>query len=132
MSSASRIPFPGKAAVFEEIQALANDNHAGITFHICCSSATLPTSIAHISDPMSALTVLAGICLFLAVICLIWFSTHQSRSQPNKNPVEDVKLQDTYHKFEPLKDFDWRTTAPLRLRPWKPKYHLTMGWSLSL
>jgi len=27
----------------------------------------------------------------------------------------------------PLKDFDWKTTEPLKLRPFKPKYHLTMG-----
>lgn len=26
-----------------------------------------------------------------------------------------------------LVDFNWKTTAPLKHRPFKPKYHLTMG-----
>jgi len=30
-------------------------------------------------------------------------------------------------KILPLSDFDWRTTPPLKIRPFKPKYHLTMG-----
>jgi hypothetical protein len=28
---------------------------------------------------------------------------------------------------EPLETFDWKTTEPLQIRPFKPKYHLTMG-----
>ncbi|EDO02341.1 hypothetical protein SS1G_04817 [Sclerotinia sclerotiorum 1980 UF-70] len=27
----------------------------------------------------------------------------------------------------PLTDFDWRTTEPLKIRPFKPIYHMTMG-----
>ncbi|PQE27970.1 HRQ family 2 protein [Rutstroemia sp. NJR-2017a WRK4] len=27
----------------------------------------------------------------------------------------------------PLEEFDWRTTEPVKIRPFKPKYHLTMG-----
>ncbi|KAL2003605.1 hypothetical protein VTN02DRAFT_3151 [Thermoascus thermophilus] len=30
---------------------------------------------------------------------------------------------------EPLKDFDWKTAEPLKYRPFKPKYHLTMALS---
>lgn len=29
-----------------------------------------------------------------------------------------------------LVDFDWKTTEPLKHRPFKPKYHLTMGRQL--
>ena len=29
--------------------------------------------------------------------------------------------------IEEQPDFDWKTTEPLKLRPFKPKYHLTMG-----
>lgn len=29
-------------------------------------------------------------------------------------------------------DFDWKTTEPLKIRPFKPKYHLTMGEFLLL
>ena len=28
---------------------------------------------------------------------------------------------------EPLWDFDWTTKEPEKFRPFKPKYHLTMG-----
>jgi len=28
---------------------------------------------------------------------------------------------------EPLPNFDWKTTEPIKLRPFKPKYNLTMG-----
>lgn len=28
---------------------------------------------------------------------------------------------------DPLVGFDWKTTEPLKHRPFKPKYHLTMG-----
>lgn len=33
-------------------------------------------------------------------------------------------------EFPPIEEqsaFDWKTTEPLQLRPFKPKYHLTMG-----
>ncbi|KAL2014602.1 hypothetical protein VTN00DRAFT_2127 [Thermoascus crustaceus] len=30
---------------------------------------------------------------------------------------------------EPLEDFDWKTTEPLKFRPFKSKYHLTMALS---
>ncbi|KAK0724650.1 hypothetical protein B0H67DRAFT_479811 [Lasiosphaeris hirsuta] len=29
--------------------------------------------------------------------------------------------------IEPLENFDWRATEPHKLRPFKPKYHITMG-----
>ena len=36
-------------------------------------------------------------------------------------------------EFPPVEeqiDFDWKTTEPVQARPFKPKYHLTMGESL--
>ena len=35
-----------------------------------------------------------------------------------------------YQDLEPLRDFDWESTPPMKLRPFKPKYHLTMGRKL--
>lgn len=29
--------------------------------------------------------------------------------------------------IEPLVKFDWKTTEPRKLRPWKAPYHITMG-----
>ncbi|KAE8351738.1 hypothetical protein BDV28DRAFT_14723 [Aspergillus coremiiformis] len=48
-------------------------------------------------------------------------STLESRSEN-----EDQK---TYPPIQGLPDFDWETTEPLKLRPFKPKYHLTMALS---
>lgn len=43
--------------------------------------------------------------------------------------IEDGKAEtgDPYQDIQPLYDFDWSTTPPIRIRPFKPKYHLTMG-----
>lgn len=32
-----------------------------------------------------------------------------------------------YPEIEPLSDFRWQNTPPLKLRPFQPKYNLTMG-----
>ncbi|KAK3386300.1 hypothetical protein B0T20DRAFT_449352 [Sordaria brevicollis] len=34
-------------------------------------------------------------------------------------------------RIEPLKDFDWKTTEPLRFRPFKEMYHITMALQAS-
>lgn len=40
---------------------------------------------------------------------------------------KDSQEKDPYTVITPLPNFDWRKTEPLKLRPFKPKYHLTMG-----
>ncbi|KAI9832911.1 MAG: hypothetical protein M1819_003941 [Sarea resinae] len=45
-------------------------------------------------------------------------------------PRDEEEVQDGrmgYPPIEPLKDFDWATTEPLQLRPFKPRYNLTMA-----
>lgn len=37
---------------------------------------------------------------------------------------------DGYPPVEPLLDFDWKTKEPIKIRPFKPKYNLTMSKSL--
>jgi hypothetical protein len=32
-----------------------------------------------------------------------------------------------YHAIDPLPGFEWESTPPIKIRPFKPKYHLTMG-----
>ncbi|KAE8421842.1 hypothetical protein BDV36DRAFT_280415 [Aspergillus pseudocaelatus] len=44
-------------------------------------------------------------------------------------PTSDSESQKTYPPIEPLPDFNWETTEPLKFRPFKPKYHLTMALS---
>jgi hypothetical protein len=50
-----------------------------------------------------------------------------SLSNDDKNAAEQEDPLAAYDAIEPLNDFDWKTTPPLKLRPFKPKYHLTMG-----
>ncbi|PLB37230.1 heme-dependent oxidative N-demethylase family protein [Aspergillus candidus] len=53
----------------------------------------------------------------------------------NRNPTLDPnspentphKANNGYPPIEPLPAFDWEATEPLSFRPFKPKYHLTMG-----
>jgi hypothetical protein len=41
--------------------------------------------------------------------------------------IKDASIE-PYH-IEPLPNFNWRSTPPLKFRNFKPKYHLTMGLS---
>lgn len=42
-------------------------------------------------------------------------------------PLTEPTLSAEHHPIEPLPTFDWRNTQPLKLRPFSPKYHMTMG-----
>jgi hypothetical protein len=44
-----------------------------------------------------------------------------------KSGIEQGDPLAAYHAIDPLPDFDWKSTPPIKLRPFKPKYHLTMG-----
>lgn len=48
-------------------------------------------------------------------------------SNEKKNASEQDDPLRAYRDIEPLHDFDWESTPPVKLRPFKPKYHLTMG-----
>jgi hypothetical protein len=55
----------------------------------------------------------------------------ESLSHDAKNATEQEDPLSAYEAIEPLRNFDWKSTPPLKLRPFKPKYHLTMGKDLS-
>lgn len=42
-------------------------------------------------------------------------------------PTEEKEDLSVYQDITPLPNFDWKTTEPLKQRPFKAKYHLTMG-----
>jgi len=50
-----------------------------------------------------------------------------STSNGKQNAPEQNDPLKAYQAIEPLRDFDWQSTPPMKLRPFKPKYHLTMG-----
>lgn len=56
-------------------------------------------------------------------------STNAAVSQSNetKNASRQEDPLEAYRDIEPLHGFDWESTPPIKLRPFKPKYHLTMG-----
>nr|OQO23998.1 hypothetical protein B0A51_08887 [Rachicladosporium sp. CCFEE 5018] len=48
--------------------------------------------------------------------------------QDVKTPLpEKASLIDPYSVIVPLLDFDWRSAPPVKIRPFKPMYHLTMA-----
>lgn len=46
-----------------------------------------------------------------------------SHQQNEKTAAQDEEEAN----IVPLPDFDWKTTEPLKFRPFKPRYHITMG-----
>ncbi|OHE92215.1 hypothetical protein CORC01_12451 [Colletotrichum orchidophilum] len=46
------------------------------------------------------------------------YQSHQSRHK---------EVPSDYNNIQPLDSFDFAKTEPIQLRPWKPKFHLTMG-----
>lgn len=52
-------------------------------------------------------------------------TTNFKLKQQLKIPVEEHL--DDYPSVEPLLEFDWKETKPIKIRPFKPKYNLTMS-----
>lgn len=50
---------------------------------------------------------------------------HLSNGAREKVIEEDASKM--YEEIEPLTQLDWQSTPPMKLRLFKPKYHLTMG-----
>jgi len=48
-----------------------------------------------------------------------------------KSIVEQEDPLEAYYAINPLSDFEWESTPPIKLRPFKPNYHLTMGECLN-
>ncbi|KAF2500386.1 hypothetical protein BU16DRAFT_556854 [Lophium mytilinum] len=70
-----------------------------------------------------------GMPVWIVLIVLVaWLGVkaltrlHRHASKSHQAPTDDV-----YNKIEPLSDFKWQTTEPLQIRPFKPRYHLTMA-----
>jgi hypothetical protein len=45
----------------------------------------------------------------------------------NQNDGENGNASEWKPKIDPLDDFDWKATPPMKLRPFRPTYHITMG-----
>jgi hypothetical protein len=75
--------------------------------------------------------LLASTALFWLVYRYVTYSRGANTAIPQSNEKKNVSEQEdalkAYQDIEPLHDFDWESTPPMKLRPFKPKYHLTMG-----
>ncbi|KAJ5325766.1 hypothetical protein MYU51_001283 [Penicillium brevicompactum] len=78
---------------------------------------------------LPSLTIL--LCISIISSLVLVFARFHGRAPtapyaPSHNPP--VNTQPTgYPPVEQLSDFDWKTKEPLKLRPFKPKYNLTMS-----
>lgn len=75
--------------------------------------------------------LLASAALFCLVYRYVTYhcgtNTAIPQSDEKKKALEQQDPLRAYQDIEPLNDFDWESTPPMKLRPFKPKYHLTMG-----
>ena len=72
------------------------------------------------------------LCTLIFGIGFLWAfrSYHGSRnatSTPKKSKTVHNDSLPEETKIEPLVDFEWSTTEPPVIRPFKPHYHMTMG-----
>lgn len=74
--------------------------------------------------PFLCLCLVSGLVLFRAKKQKIL------KSPVSHSPKDDVEPT-SYPPVEPLPDFEWQKKEPLKLRPFKPKYHLTMSTNSS-
>ncbi|KAL2829660.1 hypothetical protein BDW59DRAFT_158838 [Aspergillus cavernicola] len=95
------------------------------------------------SLPTTPLTVLSlGILLFFLLFGIyirsVKHTSYNNADQDIKHGHRQPELQaqpesesesESYPPVTPLPNFTWSTTEPAKYRPFKPKYHLTMGIS---
>lgn len=71
-------------------------------------------------------------CFYFSFISsfLFYIATRQKKNQFTDRIAsndQDAVKPNSYPPVEPLPDFDWKTKEPIKIRPFKPKYHLTMS-----
>jgi len=105
-----------------------------------CSSRSNPVGRLHSRfNTMTALILLGLIlCVVTALAAfsprgllswLLGLLGRESLLPPSsvKSDVEKKPSSESWPPIEPLPDFDWKTTPPIKLRPFKPIYHINMG-----
>ncbi|KAJ9271783.1 hypothetical protein DTO212C5_2208 [Paecilomyces variotii] len=65
--------------------------------------------------------------ILVAVGLFVWNLKRRARESREAAKLNRDLPASTFPPIEPLEDFNWETTEPLKFRPFKPKYHLTMG-----
>lgn len=69
--------------------------------------------------------------LFSSLVLLFIAFRKLFNSKPNvESHIEEKPHEDGYPPVEPLPEFDWKTKDPIKIRPFKAKYNLTMSKTL--
>lgn len=74
----------------------------------------------------------ANVFMFFILIGVGLYQIKQKRDDAKNNPRYLALPAPDFPPITQLEKFDWKTTEPLKLRPFKPKYHLTMVDSTAL
>jgi hypothetical protein len=70
----------------------------------------------------------SNVILMIVFLLLAFNQIRRKQNEAKKAGYEKRYLKaPEFPDVEEQSDFDWKTTEPLQLRPFKPKYHLTMG-----
>jgi hypothetical protein len=66
---------------------------------------------------------------YLHIVAAKQLTNAQPKQLPKAgpSPTQKPSLEDPYLAIEPLPNFDLNNEEPLKLRPFKPKFHMTMG-----
>ncbi|KAF1812730.1 hypothetical protein P152DRAFT_473281 [Eremomyces bilateralis CBS 781.70] len=72
---------------------------------------------------------LCGIVLLTGWTIYLGLMRRNRKAQTAQTFDDDPKNADPYSDIEPLEDVDWKAGEILQMRPFKPKYHLTMALS---
>jgi hypothetical protein len=69
------------------------------------------------------------VSMVVGIMSIIWrYLQLLPGLRPDKKlDLERIKALSRKLTIKPLPDFDWKTTPPLKLRPFKPTFNITMG-----
>ena len=85
--------------------------------------------------------ILSHLPLWPALFCfsalsafLLFIASFSRKSQPESllpqlTKIKPIEEPDCYPPVEPLPNFEWTNVEPVKIRPFKPKYNLTMSTS---
>lgn len=77
---------------------------------------------------MEFLVLLLSAALIATVASLLWRRIPRPGMASARSIAKEKQNEgDPYYTIEPLSEFDWESTDPIKIRPFKPEYHLTMG-----
>ncbi|OJD26666.1 hypothetical protein ACJ73_01949 [Blastomyces percursus] len=76
----------------------------------------------------SLMNTMTKVVLFSLLVMVVQRHRSNKRAEIERQKKFDAILcTSAFPPVEPLQKFDWEKTEPLKLRPYKPKYHLTMA-----